>query len=105
MRMTYKVMLTLVIIILIYSTQYYGQTADLQFVVTQNDQTVGGTYSAKVQIKLDTAANMGTSTLQFTFNTAGLNFPEFPDSNAGDYHYHNFNGSIPGGVPFTFSII
>jgi len=102
MRLFYKTIFTVSILLLMSTTKYYGQTADLQFVVTQNDQTVNGTYSVKTQIKLNTEADMGTSAIQFTFNTNGLDFPASPDSNAGDYHYHNFNGSIPGGVPFTF---
>ena len=101
MRIAYKAILIVVITILICTTQYYGQTADLQFVVTQNDQTINGTYSVKIQVKLDTEADMGTSTLQFTYNENGLSFPAFPDSTAGDYSYHNFQGFIPGGIPFT----
>ncbi len=52
MRLFYKTILTISILLLISTTKYYGQTADLQFVVVQNDQTVNGTYSAMIQIKL-----------------------------------------------------
>ncbi|MBS4034508.1 MAG: T9SS type A sorting domain-containing protein [Ignavibacterium sp.] len=86
--------------LLLSSVKIYSQTVDLRFIVIQNDQTVNGTYAVKAQIKLNTESDMGTSSIQFSYNTAGLDFPSTPVENT-HFFYHNFQGFIPGGVPFT----
>lgn len=50
-----------------------AQTFDLQFVVTRNDGSTGGTFEVKVQIRANSSSfGLGTSNFVFSYNASGL---------------------------------
>ncbi len=61
--------------LLIFSFQLWAQSYDLKFVLVNDDNTVGGNFDIKIQIKASSEFNMGTSNLTFSFNSAALQNP------------------------------
>ena len=75
-------------------------TVDGRFVVLTNN---GSSYSVKVQIMVDAAKDMGGATMQFSFNTSNLSFPNSPASGT-NYSFHNFTGGSYGTATVTKTI-
>jgi hypothetical protein len=75
----------------------FATTVDGKFVVLVNN---GAVYSVKVQIRVDAAKDIGGTTLQFTYNTAHLSFPNSPVASV-NYTFHNFSGGNYGASSVT----
>ena len=73
---------------LVFAMQADATTVDGRIVTLTNN---GSTYSVQVQIKVDAAKDMGGATLQFSYNTSNLSFPNSPSSGT-HYAYQNFSG-------------
>lgn len=83
--------------LLLYTAHAGATTVDGRFVVLTNN---GSTYSVKVQIKVDAAKDMGGATLQFTYNTGNLSYPNTPSSGT-HYSFSNFTGGSYGTATVT----
>lgn len=65
--------LTIFLLILL-SSLLVAQSYDLQFIIDQNDQTVGGIFEIRIQIKANNSPfALGTGNLVFSYNATALN--------------------------------
>ncbi|MBL0176058.1 MAG: T9SS type A sorting domain-containing protein [Ignavibacteria bacterium] len=91
----------LLLIALCFSVMPVGATTiDGRFLALTNN---GSAYSVKVQIKVDASKDMGGATMQFSFNTSSLSFPNSPSSGT-HYTFQNFSGGSYGTATVTKTI-
>jgi len=61
--------------IVLFGVSVFAQSYDLKFVLVNDENTVGGNYDIKIQIKASSAFNLGTSNLTFSYNASALQNP------------------------------
>ena len=89
-----------ILAILLTALQAGATTVAGRFVALTNN---GSVYSVKVQIMVDASKDMGGATLQFSYSTGNVSFPNSPASGT-NYTFHNFTGGSYGNATVTKTI-